>query len=188
VDAVLRTLLQVVVLLVALERRQQQAAGRAAAAERESRLDALTGLPNRRAWEEALAHEQARCERYGLRALVAEVDVDDLKEVNDREGHLAGDVLLRVTAEALRATVREADTVARLGGDEFAVLAVRFDADDPAAAAEFPERLATRLARAGVSASVGIAVAEPGTPLTDAMSRADRSMYTAKRERKGDAR
>lgn len=187
-DGPLRALLQIVVLLVALERRQQQAAGRAEAAERESRLDALTGLPNRRAWEEAVTLEQARCDRYGLQALVAVVDVDGLKEANDRGGHLAGDVLLRLTARALRAAVREADTVARLGGDEFAVLAVSWDDAERGAAGDFPERLAESLAAAGVSASVGVAVAEVGTRLGDAFGRADRSMYDAKRARKGAVR
>ncbi len=180
-DASLRVLLQAVVLLVAMERRGFAAVNRATEAERESRLDPLTSLPNRRAWDAAVAREQARCNRYGLRALVAVIDLDGLKEVNDVQGHLAGDVLLRMAAQALRTAVREVDLVARLGGDEFAVLAVAFDDDDPSG---FRQRVERGLDAAGVAGSVGIAVADAEHPIADAFEQADREMYDMKRRHK----
>lgn len=180
-DAALRVLLQTIVLLVAMERRGWAAVDRARSAELESRVDALTGLPNRRLWDEAAAQEEARCLRRGLRSLVAVVDLDGLKEANDTQGHLAGDLLLRGAAAALRATVRESDLVARVGGDEFAVLAVDFDEGDPAA---FGARLEEALCAAGACASVGVTVAEAGTSLVEAFDRADHLMYQRKHERR----
>jgi diguanylate cyclase len=183
-DTVLRALLQSVVLLVAMERRGYMAVDRASLYERESRFDALTGLPNRRLWDEGMAQEQARCNRHDLRALVAVIDLDDLKATNDDHGHLAGDVLLRVTGQALRRAVRDTDLVARLGGDEFAVLAVEFEEGDPE---RFARRVHDALFADGVSASVGVALAEPGRPLAVAFDEADHTMYAAKRSRKGEA-
>lgn len=181
-DAALRALLQSVVLLVAMERRGWAAIDRAALFERESRLDPLTGMPNRRFWDEAVAHEQARCNRHGLRALIAVVDLDDLKDTNDAQGHLAGDVLLRLTGQALRRGVRDTDMVARLGGDEFGILAVEYEDADPT---RFIERVRASLTDAGIDASVGVAVAAPGRALTAAYDEADRLMYETKRARKG---
>ena len=181
-DAALRALLQTTVLAVAMERRGWAAVDRASQAERQSRLDALTGLPNRRLWDEVLLQEQARCDRHGYHALVAVIDLDDLKRTNDSMGHLAGDVLLRMAAQALRNAVRDTDLVARLGGDEFGLLAVEFEDGDPDA---FAVRIKEHLARSDVNASVGAAVAGPGESLADAMVRADRTMYDEKRARKG---
>jgi diguanylate cyclase (GGDEF)-like protein len=181
-DAALRALLQTTVLAVAMERRGWVAVDRATQAERQSRLDALTGLPNRRLWDEVLMQEQARCDRHGYHALITIVDLDDLKTTNDAHGHLAGDVLLRMAAGALREAVRDTDLVARLGGDEFALLAVEFEDGDPAA---FADRVKDHLARADVTASVGTALAGPGDSLAEAVQRADRMMYAEKRARKG---
>jgi diguanylate cyclase (GGDEF)-like protein len=181
-DATLRLLTQTVVLLVAMERRGFQAVDRATTSEREARLDPLTGLPNRRLWDEAIAKEQARCSRHGLQALVAVVDLDSLKATNEAQGHLAGDVLLRVTAQSLRRAVRDTDLVARLGGDEFAVLAVEYEPDDPG---RFGARLERALDDDHVAASVGVAVADPGTALEAAYDRADRAMFAVKHARKG---
>ena len=180
-DAALRALLETTVLAVAMERRGWVAVDRATQAEKQSRLDALTGLPNRRLWDEVLQQEQARCDRHGYHALVTIVDLDDLKTTNDAHGHLAGDVLLRMAAQALRAAVRDTDLVARLGGDEFALLAVEFEDGDPAA---FAARVKEQLAQADVTASVGTALAGPGDSLAEAVVRADRMMYDEKRARK----
>jgi diguanylate cyclase (GGDEF)-like protein len=181
-DAALRVLLQAVVLLVAMERRGFAAVNRATEAERESRMDPLTALPNRRVWDAAANREQARCNRYGLQALVAVVDLDDLKDVNDHQGHLAGDVLLRVAGQALRSAVREVDLVTRLGGDEFAILAVEFDDGDVNG---FLDRIRAALDDAGVAASVGVAVADRTLSIAEAFEHADRAMYADKHERKG---
>ena len=182
-DAALRALLDTTVLAVAMERRGWVAADRATQAERQSRLDALTGLPNRRLWDEVLLQEQARCDRHGYHALVTIVDLDDLKTTNDAHGHLAGDVLLRMAAQALREAVRDTDLVVRLGGDEFALLAVEFEDGDPVG---FAKRIEEHLADADVSASVGTALAGPGDSLAEAVVRADRMMYDVKRAKKGE--
>lgn len=95
---------------------------RAAGAEYAALRDPLTGLPNRRAWDVALAAEENRCRRYGTPAAVLSLDIDGLKRVNDEEGHGAGDELLRHAAGVMLAGVRRHDLVARIGGDEFAIL------------------------------------------------------------------
>jgi diguanylate cyclase (GGDEF)-like protein len=86
-----------------------------------SRHDALTDLPNRRAYEERLRHEQARAQRYEHPLALCLLDLDGFKGVNDRLGHPAGDEILRAVADAIRVT-RAADEGFRLGGDEFAIL------------------------------------------------------------------
>ena len=91
-------------------------------ARRLARVDSLTGLANRRAFDEALTVEIARAEREGLPMSVALVDVDGLKRVNDRYGHLEGDRVLGQVARVLEREVRRNDRCFRWGGDEFAVL------------------------------------------------------------------
>ena len=180
-DGVIVTLLRTAAALAAAERRAAAAEARASEAEEESRLDPLTGLANRRAWELTLVHEQARSRRTGASAVVLVVDVDGLKEANDTHGHLAGDLLLRTTAQALQRSVREGDVVARLGGDEFGVLAVDWSGPVPES---LIARVDEALDLAGVEASVGGAVPEVGESLLSAFHRADEAMYAAKRTRK----
>ena len=181
VDDLIVTLLRAATALADAERRAAAAEARAASAEEESRLDPLTGLANRRAWELTLVHEQARSRRTGSSAVVLVVDVDGLKEANDTHGHLAGDLLLRTTAQALQRSVREGDVVARLGGDEFGVLAVDWSGPVPES---LIARVEEALDLAGVSASVGGAVPEVGESLLSAFHRADEDMYATKRARK----
>jgi diguanylate cyclase (GGDEF)-like protein len=104
--------------------RQQRAdlqSGAALASEL-ARVDPLTGLGNRRAFEEVLATELARARRQGVELSLLICDLDRFKEINDRHGHLAGDDCLRQVATALREQLRLTDTCFRWGGDEFAVL------------------------------------------------------------------
>jgi diguanylate cyclase len=180
-DELIRVLLRTFASLVAAEERATEVGQRVVEAEHEARSDALTGLPNRRAWEIALSAESARMLRHERTALLVVVDVDGLKEVNDSHGHLAGDLILRHTATAITQVVREEDVVARIGGDEFAVLVV--EADGPALD-HLLTRLRRALADAGVDASVGAAAAGPGVPVIDAFHAADRRMYDAKQKRK----
>ena len=84
--------------------------------------DALTGSANRRFFEETLAREIKRAERYGRQLTLLMVDIDNFKSYNDRHGHLRGDQLLRDCAHLMRALTRASDQVARYGGDEFAVV------------------------------------------------------------------
>ncbi|MCS6811830.1 MAG: GGDEF domain-containing protein [Tepidimonas sp.] len=155
-----------------------------------SERDALTGLPNRRAFEARALQELDRASRAGETPLLLMVDLDHFKAINDRYGHGAGDVVLRAVAQALQAAVRPMDTVARLGGEEFGVLLPNVT---PARADLLAERLRAAVARdpvvlpdgtrLPVSASLGGALAAPWvrTTLTHWMERADRQLYEAKR-------
>lgn len=153
--------------------------------------DALTALPNRALFTERL--EQAVSQRSAAEypPAVIFLDLDWFKEVNDAQGHAAGDALLVEAAARLRAAVRAGDTVARFGGDEFAAL-VHGDRDGRAAH-EVAERLHAALTRpyqlaAGrfvVGASVGVAFWRPGTSAAQLLRQADLAMYEAKNEGKG---
>lgn len=144
--------------------------------------DALTGLVNRGAFDEALT----RLDERGPHPVgVLMVDLDDLKRVNDERGHAAGDAMLRRVAQVLKATFRADDVVARIGGDEFAVLTAGRDA-------EAVQVLGSRLAQAveqhnlehgptRLSLSIGVAIAESGMSVATALQDADARMYSMKR-------
>jgi diguanylate cyclase (GGDEF)-like protein len=142
--------------------------------------DALTGVPNRRAFLGRLTAAIAAAPTGRLTVLCL-VDLDGFKGVNDREGHAAGDAVLRSVTAALCGVVRDTDTVARLGGDEFAVLAEVTD-DFPGEA--LAERLRTAVAAVGhgrgVTASVGVAGVLPGDDVEELLHRADSAMYRSK--------
>jgi diguanylate cyclase len=87
-----------------------------------SSRDALTGLANRRSFENALEREADRVARSGEPALLLMVDIDHFKRINDHHGHVAGDLVIKAVAEALEACVRPMDLVARIGGEEFAII------------------------------------------------------------------
>jgi diguanylate cyclase (GGDEF)-like protein len=151
--------------------------------------DALTGLPNRKAFTERLQEKLA--EPGDVRVGVLFVDLDDFKVINDSLGHAGGDELLRVVANRLRSATRGCDIVARLGGDEFAIAVDCSDLPGVATAVAVGERTLAALQEAisiegatlNVSASIGIAVSEadPGADAADALLRdADFSMYLAK--------
>lgn len=175
---------RVVATLLAVESNALRASEAAARAERESATDALTGVANARAWWRTLAREADLCELEGVAAVVAVVDLDDLKVVNDELGHLAGDELLRQAAVALQQAVRPSDTVARVGGDEFGVLVVDHHPPDPDA---LTERLQEQLDALGVKASVGAATFLPGERINEAYHRADLAMYDAKARNRASA-
>jgi diguanylate cyclase len=165
-----------VLLVQELERQQLQR--RVELAELDALTDPLTGVGNRRAWDRLLEAEEARCRRYGSVASLVAIDLDELKRVNDRQGHAAGDLLLRRAAQVIDSTRRAADVVARLGGDEFGVLAVECD---ESAAKVLAGRLHRALEAAGIRASVGHATRQPSGTLAQAWSAADAEMYAHKR-------
>jgi diguanylate cyclase len=147
-------------------------------AEADALTDALTGLPNRRAWDRFLDQEEARCQRFGHPATVLVIDLDGLKRVNDGTGHAAGDELLRTMGTTLRAVCRSSDLAARLGGDEFGVIATESDADEGFV---LRDRLMAALADAGVGASIGVAARRHDGTLHQAAQVADSEMYRVKR-------
>ena len=108
--------------------------------------DGLTGLFNRRRFEEELERHVAEARRYGTPGALLLIDVDGLKAINDRGGHRAGDTALVAVARVLRGRLRQSDVIARFGGDEFAVLLPHASAAD---AAKVGEALAERVRRRG---------------------------------------
>jgi diguanylate cyclase (GGDEF)-like protein len=161
--------------LIDAEQREEEA-------KRQAMTDHLTGLANRWGWELALVAEESRCQRHGRAAVVAVIDLDDLKRVNDTDGHLGGDMMLRMAADAIRRGCRQEDFVARIGGDEFGVIAVEDRMGDEEAVAG---RLRLMLDGAGVAASVGTAVRGAMGGLRSAYRHADAAMYADKQQRKG---
>lgn len=147
----------------------------------EVHADSMTGLANRRAWDELLAREDERCRRYGHLAVVFVIDLDDLKRVNDGKGHAAGDALIRSAADALRTVARQTDLVARLGGDEFGLLAVECA---PEGVERIGERLRQEFAERGIRASIGAAMHSPAQDLQATWREADQRMYLEKRSKR----
>jgi diguanylate cyclase (GGDEF)-like protein/PAS domain S-box-containing protein len=158
--------------------------------------DPVTHLANRALFSERVRHAVARSRREAIGLAAIFVDLDDFKTINDSLGHAAGDRVLLEVAKRLSSCVRTADTAARFGGDEFAVLLE--DVADVQAAAETAERILEALAvplgvahtTMAIRASLGISVAEPGSP-TDAdelIRNADAAMYIAKADGKGHYR
>lgn len=152
-----------------------------------STTDSLTGLCNRRALDDRLRDEWRRASRYGSPLALLLVDIDGLKRINDQLGHGGGDDLLRRTATAIRHSLRSSDVGARWGGDEFAILAPHTSRDS---ARQLAERLLLQLkegsdfGHAKISASVGVAIFEPGERVIDnpemLMRTADEALYGAK--------
>jgi diguanylate cyclase (GGDEF)-like protein len=142
--------------------------------------DALTGLPNRRAWTTELEREMARAGRTGEPLTVAMVDIDDFKVFNDTHGHDRGDQLLASSAASWRANLRAADTVARIGGDEFAILLPGAGAGE---ARQVLERMLP-LAPDGPTFSIGFAEWDRKRSASAFLHAADLALYEAKRRQR----
>ena len=155
-----------------------------------SQTDELTGLTNRRGFDEDFRKGLAHAKRAQQGGILLMIDLDRFKFVNDTYGHAAGDALLQAVAAVLKADVRETDTVARIGGDEFAVLMPDLDATDGKARAD---RLASRLnghmvdylgSAIRIEASVGMFSYDGTAPASHVLAEADRNMYQEKSSRK----
>jgi diguanylate cyclase (GGDEF)-like protein len=153
--------------------------------------DPLTGLLNRRKFEEVLENEVARARRYGPLSLLM-IDLNLFKQVNDRFGHQAGDEVLKKAAELLKSCCRETDACARIGGDEFAVILPHTSAD---AAAVVRDRIIQDSARTslligdhelGLSLSIGTASLTTETNASALVAAADSDMYRVKQASRGE--
>ena len=172
------------------ERRQLEAKNGALMTQlhQQALTDVLTGLPNRRAFEGEGARQFAAARRAARPIAVGVADIDHFKQVNDTFGHMAGDEVLRAVARALQSGLRQGDYVALIGGEEFGLL---FQGATLAEAQVAAERLRASVAGMRVflgqsaathaAVSIGVAAAEPGEHMQDALERADRALYQAKR-------
>jgi diguanylate cyclase (GGDEF)-like protein/PAS domain S-box-containing protein len=159
------------------------------ALERMARFDALTGLANRRHFEQSLAEATARAQRNGTRIAVMMLDIDKFKQINDTHGHAAGDMVLKAFATRLRDCVYDVDLPARLGGDEFVVLV------EYSPSVETGERVARRITECmrtpmlleeglvlAVTTSIGVGVHYPVRSAERVLAMADEALYEAKRD------
>ena len=147
------------------------------AAKESARIDALTTLPNRRGWDEALQRELARARREKTPFCIALLDLDHFKAFNDTQGHQAGDRLLRRSASGWKLALRQSDLVARYGGEEFAALLPICHLDE---AMEVIERLRAATPE-GQTVSAGVAEWNGYEGEEALIDRADLALYNAKR-------
>ncbi len=152
-------------------------------------MDPLTGLGNRRFFEDIAERELNRSRRYGRPVALAYINIDDFRSVNEERGHAAGDALLRRVAQELPSGIRRSDIVARVGGDEFAILLPETPPQGAEVAmGKLRERLRGLVREWGydVGFSIGVATSVDGaTPLKALISAADATMYAAKRTGSG---
>ena len=145
--------------------------------------DELTGLKNRRAFDEALARELARRERSGGRMSVMVMDLSGFKAVNDAHGHAAGDRALVAVADALRASIRQTDVLSRWGGDEFAAVLIDTAGQEATDTADRVRQAVSALAVGGARLGIAIGAAtapDDGVDAAELMALADRRMYAEK--------
>ena len=176
--------------LQALRRQLERMQERVGELERLADRDTLTPLVNRRAFLRELDRTLAQVERHGMKASVLYIDLDGLKEINDRYGHAVGDQAILRFGEVVNDNVRRTDLVGRLGGDEFAVLLVQTDVEQAAlkatAIAEALQRRPLFIDRNPMSVdfSWGVEALVPGRTATEVLESADRGMYAQKRGKK----
>jgi diguanylate cyclase (GGDEF)-like protein len=155
----------------------------------EARTDHLTGLANRREFERIMEREVALAERHNRNLSLMMIDLDNLKRINDRHGHRAGDAALRLVAQQLQRVVRTSDICARLGGDEFGVA---MPETDLGRAHEVASRLRAAVSGASLAArspepievSMGLTTWRPGQDWQTAYEVVDGELYEDKRRRK----
>ncbi len=172
--------------LEVLEKESHELRSRMVEAHHMALIDAVTGLPNRLAYEERVEQEMARWKRFGSALTMLVWDVDDFKSINDRFGHQAGDKALRVIAHSLRSRLRETDFIARFGGEEFVCLLCGAENQEALGVAE---QMRQSVERNGfhshgkpvpVTISCGVTSFRAGDALEAVFSRADKALYRAK--------
>lgn len=149
-------------------------------------IDPLTGLPNRAAWSERLDHEISEWQQHGNTLMLAMLDLDHFKRINDNYGHLAGDKVLKLIASVLRKRLRGTDFIARFGGEEFVLL---MPSTVPAAGMKLLEYLRASIEacpfhfkgeRVTITISMGLTAFKPGEHSDLVLKRADQALYRAK--------
>ena len=149
-------------------------------------IDPLTGLPNRAAWSERLDHEISQWQQHGNTLMLAMLDLDHFKRINDNYGHLAGDKVLKLIATVLRKRLRGTDFIARFGGEEFVLL---MPSTVPAAGMKLLESLRAAIEacpfhfkgeRVTITVSMGLTAFKAGEHSDLALKRADLALYRAK--------
>jgi len=150
-------------------------------ARKESEMDWIEGIYNAKGWRKILDAEELRCKIYGDSASIIIVDIDNLKIVNDTQGHQAGDRLIEAVGRCLLKNVRQEDFVARFGGDEFGILILN---QPELGIVKIVTRIEEQLAAHSISASIGWAKRSPKSNLMEAFRIADQKMYEQKKERK----
>ena len=156
--------------------------------------DALTGLHNRRLFDEYFEKEMNRAKRYGQQLAIVILDLHKLKEVNDRHGHLQGDQVLQIAAATLRRTLRNSDFAFRIGGDEFAVLLPQTDIEQAVTLcrrvrSQYESELAPLELEIGVTLDFGVAVhPQDGDQKSALMGLADKRLYELKHSGRAPSR
>ncbi|WP_447801715.1 diguanylate cyclase [Pseudomonas serbica] len=149
-------------------------------------IDPLTGLPNRAAWSERLEHEIGQWQQHGNTLMLAMLDLDHFKRINDNYGHLAGDKVLKIIASVLRKRLRGTDFIARFGGEEFVLL---MPSTVPANGLKLLETLRAAIEACPfhfrgepvtITLSIGLAAFKPGEHSDLVLKRADQALYRAK--------
>jgi len=152
----------------------------------EARTDVLTGLPNRRVFDEDLSQRNAEFQRYGVTYTLVLFDIDYFKKFNDQHGHLVGDEVLRAVSQKLGESLRDTDLLARFGGEEFAALLTVTPARSGQIAAERARRLVENSTfyfdgqPLKVTVSCGLAEPVDGEATIDLLRRADAALYASK--------
>lgn len=155
-------------------------------AQEEARVDALTGLPNRRAFDERINRSHSLFVHGESPYVVAMLDIDHFKNFNDRYGHATGDEVLKLVAEILRRTLRGADHVARFGGEEFVILLPRSSGHLAKSVVDRHRKLIEQKSLTldgqylSVTVSVGVSEVRPGETIASVLARADEALYAAK--------
>ncbi len=152
--------------------------------ERLALTDAMTDIPNHRAFRERISLETARAERYGYPLILLLIDVDNFKNYNDTFGHPAGDSLLKKLAETLSENIREGDFISRYGGEEFTAILPQTDIHNGRSVAERLRAAVENFQFEHRSITISIGAAEYGLDAVDApnlTNQADRALLTSKR-------
>ena len=183
-EAIMALMAEVAAMRRELDTNKKELANLAKLADR----DSLLPVQNRRAFVRELTRSMARVERYGKPSSIVYIDVNDLKEINDNFGHVAGDEALKHVAQVLINNVREVDRIGRLGGDEFCVI---LDEADTSSAKEKADELAKAITDSQfifnektltIQVAVGVYTFNGTEDVSQALAEADKDMYANKRQ------